>query len=197
MKLKENSDLVFAGVDIEATSADLEAGGRICQIGVCLEPGSGFVSDIGWSDSYYTWEAKALEVNGFTLERIEAGPPPEDVDRELYVWLTDQGIQERRLVAVGFNVASFDAPFIKHALPRSWSLFARRSVDLNAVCFTYGSCKLYSGGAMLWSTWKRWAKRTANERLQAQYGVATHEHDALFDAQQALVAWQWLREQIS
>jgi hypothetical protein len=189
----------FLGLDGEMTAADLAAGGRLCQVGLALAlPDGGidiFRSDIGWQPGDYHWEDQALAVNGFTHERIQAGPPPGDVDAAVLEWLRGHGIDLARrgqIVPTGWNVAGFDMPFVWHALPQASRAIGRRSHDLNSVCFLLHETVPYEGSQPKWSGWKKIAHRKAEERLSA-LGIAPAWHDAGYDAAASLAARDFLR----
>jgi hypothetical protein len=102
-----------------------------------------------------------------------------------------------RLVTVGFNVAAFDHPFFRHALPHTTSLISRRAVDLNALCFALDGWDPNPNitTPRTWTGWKRSAKRYANARLTTE-GHPGADHDAGWDAAQALYALEYLRAHI-
>lgn len=176
--------LEFAGVDIETTGSDIDAGAGICQIGVFLGDDS-FVCDIKPHNGALVTE-EALLVNGFTHERFAAGSDASLVDRNLYDWLIDHDVKGRTLIAIGWNVASFDLRFIKKFLPMSFSLFSYRTIDLNAVCFTMDPV---NGVDKL--------KKKVKSYAAASITSDENWHDALYDAKAALFAWMSLRNIIN
>lgn len=98
-----------------------------------------------------------MVVHGLSAERIRAAPRADVVDAELCGWLGDKVVGSGRgLIAVGWNVAAFDLPYVQRFLPRFTSHLSRRSVDLNAVCFTFGG----TAG----SRWKSLKKRSNGSR---------------------------------
>lgn len=205
------ADGVFTllGLDGEMSGADLEDGCRLIQIGVSAwtaEPGGEvdtFSSLIGYPVDYWTedtWQAKAESVHGFTREQVAAAPAPAEVDDALYEWLLTHGAVagRRMLVPIGLNVGAFDMPFVRDALPRSASLFARRCTDLNALLFTFDGWDPIAGQPVRdFAGWKRSMRVAANTTLAADPSLAGREHDAGFDAAQALVGWWWLRSQFA
>lgn len=198
------TDWVFIGLDGEMSSADLEQGGRLIQVGAAIwsgQPGSDcetFTSLI-FLDESMPWSERAAQVHGIPRADLAVAPPPAEVDELFYAWLIAHGAQEgsRIIVPIGLNVAAFDMPFFRLTLPRSSSLIARRAVDLNAICFSYDGWdpNPRSQGSRDFAGWKRSMKIAANTWL-AEHGIPVREHDAGYDALQALVSWWWLREQI-
>lgn len=182
--------LEFAGVDIETTGSDIDAGAGICQIGVYLGgdnssiPNNSFVSDIRPHDGALVTD-EALQINGFTRERFSRADSSLYVDLSLRDWLQSHGITGRTLIAIGWNVGTFDLRFIKKFLPLTFELFSYRTIDLNAVCFTidpiHGVDKL-----------KKRVKTYAKNVIGSE-----NWHDALYDAKASLIAWERLKELIN
>jgi len=190
----------FLGLDGEMTGNRSPIEHQLIQIGVYtsgswLSSSTGpdprpqlFVSDIG----YDTWNEmeEAMEVNGFTAERIRAGPRPEIVDQNLVVWLEEWGVERKKAIAIGWNVGIFDMPYIRHYLPESAKYFSYRSADLNSVCFTLAKASRFS-----WTALKSAAKRHAEDRIRTDMRVAGSKktwHDAGYDAQASYFAWDYL-----
>ena len=190
---------VFLGLDGEMSASDLARGGRLVQIGLAAGTAESdrFVEVIGWAEGEFAADPKAMAVHGIPAERILAAPRAAEVDERAFAFCLAHGgsAAHRTLIAVGWNVGAFDMPFVKDALPRTCSLFSRRTVDLNAVCFTLGGVLRLGGSSPKWNTLKRLAKDAAQAALLAG-GTATTWHDAGYDALASLLAWQWLRDRI-
>lgn len=180
------NNFTFVGVDIETVGLDLNRH-PLCQIGVAFSdhPEDVFVSDVGWDTSgfMFTYEQTALDINGFTLERIQSGPPPEEVWERLHGFLSARSEPAQDVIAVGWNFASFDLPRILRVFPGFANHFSYRTVDLNAICFALG------GGDK--KSFKEWKTR-AQEAAVLSLG---HEnlHDAGWDALASLASFDWLR----
>ena len=194
---------ILIGLDGEMSSADIETGGKLIQAGAAAwkaEPGGelNIFSSLIRQDEM-EWNERAAQVHNLTREEIAAGPPADEVDEAFYAWLLENGATEgkRMVVPIGFNVASFDMPFFRQSLPKASSLIARRAVDLNAMCFTFAGWdpNPATEGARDFAGWKRSLKKEANATLRRS-GFTVAEHDASFDAAQALVGLRWLREQM-
>ena len=175
---------------------------QLIQIGVAVTPQQVFVSDIGCGCPLL--DPDAMAVNGFTKERVLSGPRAqsrdpdgEGVDDQLYRWLVNLGAEERRCIPVGWNVGSFDMPFVRRTLPRTATLFGYRAVDLNSACFTLAGCfgQVLRKQEPGWAGWKRMSKRYAERRL-AEMGYTATWHDAGYDAQAALLSWEFLKKVI-
>lgn len=186
------------GLDGEMTAADLDSGGRLIQIGVTVAVETGryetFTSLINPGEHH--WDQVAEAVHGIAVEQVAAAPAATDVDDALYQWLIDHGAnptRTSRTLAVGFNVGSFDLPHLAMVLPRSAALFSRRSIDLNALCFTLDGANGPDGNPWAWKTWKRTATAYAVAHLAGHPAAA---HDAGYDAQLHLLAWHWLRDAV-
>jgi hypothetical protein len=154
----------------------------LIQIGVAITPDIIFTSDIGHQT--YNWTQEALDVNKFTHERIRAGPAPAVVDAALVEWVKANVPGERiRLIPVGFNVASFDVPYVRYWLPEFSKLLGYRAVDLNSVLYT--AAKVTGRG---YDKIKDAAKKYAVRVLERPEDF----HNAGYDAAVALAAWEYL-----
>ena len=189
--------IAFVGLDGEMTGADIREGAKLVQIGasVGVAPEEQFCSLIGWAPGEYFADPKAMEVHGIPPEEIHAAPRADEVDDRLYEWCLENGgtAEKRALIAVGWNVGTFDMPFVRDALPRTYGLFSRRSADLNAVCFALGRVARHSGSFPSWTAWRRMSKRAAEKEL-TDLGIGATWHDAGYDAVASLLSWQWLRK---
>jgi DNA polymerase III epsilon subunit-like protein len=183
----------FVGLDIEATGTELEKGHRTCQIGIAFGVLDSLTHDVSWPRDVFACacDPEALKINGFTEERIHHGRAVSvAVDSYVSNWLgTTKGLGDphRQLIGVGWNIASFDLPFIRRDLPKTAAYFHYRTVDLNALCFALGGRDGHN-----WEWWKKEAKKRAAEMLGREQW-----HDAGFDAVASLVAFWWLRERIA
>lgn len=221
------------GLDIETTSS--VPTGRIIQVGMATQQQEMFNVDVVYQlaeAGSFTIEPEALEVNGFTLDRIfgqnEKFPyvtrTPQLVELEAINWLmsghplTKEHLQQiemeyqsdiedekrsrrvedlewykqkayhRSFICVGWNVGSFDVPYINREMPRLGDLLHYRTIDLNAVCFT---AERVVGDD--YRTLKDEAKEYAEENMPGP----TKWHDAGYDAQASLWSWDYLVERMS
>lgn len=187
------ADLIV-GLDAEMTGNNLSKGHVICQIGVCLgNEDDTFVSDVGWLPGY-TWEQQALDVNGFTHDRILSADPHNQVDRALYNWLVANGATNKNVVPVGWGVSYFDMPFVREQLPITASLISRRPIELFAICqvMAAAGCLDQEGRPIRNAkTWKKKAKAAAIAGI-----INPQWHDAGFDAWASLNAYAYLIERL-
>lgn len=191
--------LQFFGVDGEMSGADLAAGGRLIQIGLAChtrtdgavaDPPEVFSSLINPGDM--VWDPRAAVVHGVSRDEVAAAPAAAEVDAACVAWLAGHGIlAPRRAIAVGFNIAAFDLPHLAAVLPRTAALFSRRSVDLNAVCFTLEGAS-YQGTVPTWAGWRRMAMTYAQRTIAAEQ-TGGSAHDAGYDALLHVHAWRFLR----
>lgn len=175
--------LIFAGFDIETTGSDIYKGHAICQVGL-YTPKHEFVSDVGVAVGTPVTQ-QALEVNGFSMERLTEGPSLAQVDNHLHEKLVGMTAGMGLVIPVGWNVAGFDMGFMRRWMPVSYADFSYRTVDLNAVCFTLDPVR--------WERFKRAANQYAKQKLQG-LGWAERWHDALYDAAASYYAWEYLRD---
>lgn len=197
---------------------------RLIQIGVAFNATETFSATIRWPEGTFDWEPEAAAVHNIPIEdvterhyltdstshvidgtdwELEMEDRAAGVDWRLSTWLREKfearGVNGRNGVPVGFNVAAFDMPFVRRDLPLTASFFGYRAVDLNSLCFMMGHAnekwtKLTgrTKERLGWKAWKTRAKAHAAEVLGHD-----NSHDAGYDAQQAILAFEWLSEQIA
>lgn len=178
----------YIGLDGEMSGTDLAAGHRLIQIGLARYE-AGIMSSTSRliNPGEMLWSAQAEEVHLFTKEYIESyGVEPPVVDAEMVDWIPISS--KRDLVMVGFNVSSFDRPFVEYTLPHLYNKFSRRSVDLNSIIFamsdTDGQFQKIKGRA----------KDYALEQMEGRFqGFKDRQHDAEYDAVMALYCFEYLR----
>jgi hypothetical protein len=190
-------------LDCETSSASIASGGRLIQAGLAVWSGDhGTTVEVFSSLVHQTemeWSPEAAAVHNIDRSRIERAPSAVEVDAAASAWLIERGAVpgERTVVPVGLNVGSFDLPFFAQALPRTSSLLSHRVVDLNSLCFAFdGWSPAGPNAAVGFQQWKQAMKATANAALAAQ-GWPADDHDAGFDAAQALLGFWWLRSQFA
>jgi len=179
---------LYIGLDGEMSSSELSEGGKLIQIGLFTQDGYQLSMKINPGECQ--WSERAFEVHGITLESLQSAPLPDEVDSQVYDWLIAIGVDTSsrgKIIPVGFNVGAFDMPFVKDSLPKSYSLFSRRTVDLNALCFAL-DYKEENGMPVKAATWKKRAKAYAIEKIGTE-----NQHDAGWDAEMHLRSYEYLR----
>ncbi len=181
----------YIGLDLETSGTTHEHHVPI-QIGVALDSGWAFNSLIGgWDWGIERWDDGAFEVHGITRARLAGAPVAAVVDEQLVKFL-DTSAGPGTKIMVGWNVGSFDRPFISQYLPKTAGLFIRRTLDLNAACYL-----LDEKGVRNPDTLKRQAKAYANDKLAELHEVAgLSRHDAEYDARAALHELDYLRRML-
>ena len=208
MKAEGSNEMTLRifGLDGEMSDAAISDGGRLIQIGVTAnlnadgsvaDEGNVFSSLINPGDM--GWATRAEAVHGFTRKQIENAPLAEEVDIALEEWLINNGASTTRrgeTIVTGFNVGSFDMPHLALVLPRSYAMFSRRSIDLNALCFTLDGAKyLQDPNPLSWATWKSLAKTYSDRKIASLYQGKPEiaAHDAGYDALMHLYSWRFLQ----
>ena len=175
--MSSDTKFVYMGCDLETTGTLSKS--EIIQIGLYIDDDHKYVSDIGHRGAFH-WEAKAFEVNGFDLKRVYNGKPMYNVDAELDEFITkvkqDFNCQSEHILPVGFNVGSFDIPFIRRDLKLFFSGLGYRSIDLNALLVA-SSNSVDNFNAR---------KIALKEQAKQLITVDGKEHDALYDAELAI-----------
>lgn len=186
---------VYCGLDSETTGTEVDKGHGLIQIGIHAEDGFAFVSDVDPGPEVVI-DDEAMGINKFTPERIMCAPNAEYVDSLLEAAIVERYGQDRfRFIAVGWNVGSFDLPFVKKYLPRLYKRLSYRTVDLNAVTFTIDRARRGMKGVLRYDGLKKNAKEYAVSVLCAK-GIAENWHDAYYDARAGMLAWEYLQKKV-
>lgn len=197
--------LVFAGVDGEMSGGTqygmenrsvYDGKGRLIQLGVSFDRFTCEKVNIGWSIDDMDWQEQAAKVHQIPLEEVTSKfPSAYDADDELFerirVFYPDG---ERFIVPIGWNVASFDLPFIRFALPKFFTLVSRRSIDLNAVVYSMDHLFKIPGNkdTVGYTTLKKQSKIYARWKL-LERGIEYRPHDAGWDAQMSILCYDYFR----
>lgn len=184
--------ITYIGLDGEMSSADIETGGKLIQIGMAKFV-DGQMTSIGrmLNPGSMDWSEEAESVHQFSREYIEKnGEDPAMVDEMLADWANPTPYR-RDFVMVGFNVGSFDRPFVKQSLPILFSKFSRRSVDLNSLIFALSDTN------SKFETIKAKAKDYAFKKMEGMFdGFQNRQHDAEYDAVMSLFCFEYLQSVI-
>lgn len=182
--------ITYIGIDGEMSGNDIDAGHELIQIGLAKYNEAGGVDKIGYliNPGEMVWSMEAQEVHQFTQEDVrDYGIYPSIIDPIVANW-ANPSTQRRDFVMVGFNVGSFDRPFIKKTLPLLYGKFSRRSVDLNSLIFSMSATN---------STFERIkgkAKDYAIEKMDGMFHeFKDRQHDAIYDAVMSLYCFEYLR----
>ena len=190
---KEKIMINYIGIDGEMSGTDIEIGHKLIQIGMAKYV-DGKIASIGvmLNPGIMTWSEQAEEVHQFSRDYVEKmGEDPAMVDQMLADWANPTK-QKRDYVMVGFNVGSFDKPFIKQQLPITYGKFSRRCVDLNSVIFSMSETNSQ------FERIKGRSKDYAFEKMDGMFdGFKDRQHDAEYDAVMSLYCFEYLRKIIS
>jgi len=170
------------------SSSELSEGGKLIQIGISTLDGNN--RSYTMNPGECQWSEQAFAVHGITREKLSTSLSPEIVDVKLYEFLVELGADTKRrgkTIPVGFNVGAFDMPFVKDSLPKSYSLFSRKTVDLNALCFAL-DYSVDNGHVVNAETWKKRAKAYAVEKIGME-----NQHDAGWDSLMHIYCFEFLR----
>lgn len=167
----------------------MEKGGKLIQIGLSVWTKSGIetISEYIRPPQDMYWEDRAAEVHKITQEQLKLnGKHPEEVDEILYEWLTNHGAnpkKRQKTVPVGFNITGFDMPFVKATLPKTYSLFSRRTAELNGMLWL-----LHGAQGRSMDEWKAMAME------YAQINMTTYKpHDAGWDSARHLLCFEYFK----
>lgn len=181
--------ITYIGIDGEMSGNDIDAGAKLIQIGLAKYV-DGNMESIGYmiNPGDMSWSDEAQAVHQFTIEEVrQNGLEPSLVDKITSEW-ANPGNGRRDFVMVGFNVGSFDRPFIKQTLPITYGKFSRRSVDLNSLIF------LMSNTNTEFEKIKAKAKDYAFEKMEGMFNdFKNRQHDAEYDAVMSLYCFEYLK----
>lgn len=182
--------ITYIGIDGEMSGTDIDAGHKLIQIGLAKYNDVGGVDHTGYliNPGDMAWSMQAQEVHQFSEEDVKFyGLWPEEVDPMTANW-ANPGEQKRDFVMVGFNVGSFDRPFIKQTLPLTYGKFSRRSVDINSVIFSLSDTNSQ------FERIKSRSKEYAFDKMEGMFqGFSNRQHDAEYDAVMSLYCFEYLR----
>ena len=210
--------LRFIGLDLETSGTSHKRSAPI-EVGIALDTGQVYESLIGgwhWlSEGYpdrmldmeaerregmrfYEWTDGAYQIHGIERDEVDAAPHKTDIDGEATAWLKRNlpGQEPKGIIAVGWNVAAFDFPFVRQHLPRLSESMSYRSVDLNAIVFAITQAGLIGPGGEPWDYYglKSHAKGMAAEAVRDQGYSDEAWHEAGYDALAGLYAFFILQE---
>lgn len=181
--------ITYIGLDGEMSSADINSGGKLIQIGLAKFDNGELVSTSELlNPGMMDWQEEAYGVHKIEKWEVETlGKAPAEVDPGLADWVSTTK-SRRDVVAVGFNVGSFDFPFLSQTLPILKSRLSRRSVDLNSIIFAL------SDNDHEVQRIKADSKAYAHQKMEGLFdGRRNREHDAEFDAVMSLYCFEYLR----
>lgn len=182
----------FWGLDFETSGTDPDVHVPI-QIGIAAPNGALFTSDIGgwrWGESA-VWDYEAQKVHDRSPYQFATAPTPAQVTAEAVKFIEEHSeawLGERKLV--GWNVASFDAAFLRKYLPGIARVLSYQSADLNAICFAISQAHGIS-----YKNIKEESKWYAESMLQGGYALPQW-HDAGYDAIAARYSFEYLTDRI-
>lgn len=191
VKRDPTDELHYLGCDIETTGSEFKFEHKTIQIGV-YDPKTQtlFREYVGWNEGTFEMEPEATAVHKIPREMILAARPASEVDTMLLNWLVSRGVRAKRGIIVGFNVGVFDMPFVRRDLPTASRHISYRCVDLNAILMSMAVATGVS-----WLKLKEKAKAYARSVLATEMPDLT-QHDAGYDAREAILCWQWCVAQL-
>lgn len=174
---------LYVGLDGEMSGTEVNEGARLIQIGLALPNRSSYVAYINPGD--LLWDEESAAVHKIERSALPSFENAGQVDQNAFDFLVGQGADPKRrnkTVPVGWNVGAFDMPFVRESLPKTNSLFSRRTVDLNALCFA-----LDGKNDLNFESWKKRSKEYAIEKIGYE-----NAHDAGWDARMSLLCFEYL-----
>jgi DNA polymerase III epsilon subunit-like protein len=182
----------YIGLDGEMSGIDINNGHKLIQIGLAkMVDGKMTSTSALLNPGKMAWSEEAEKVHLFSRDKIKKdGVDPKSVDHALSDWVSLKA-DRQNTITVGFNVGSFDLPFVSQTLPVLKSRISRRSVDLNSILFAISN----TDGQF--QKIKSQSKNYAEEKMDGMFdGFKNREHDAEYDAVMALYCFEYIRSVI-
>ena len=179
----------YIGLDGEMSGIDINNGHKLIQIGLAkIVDGEMTSTSALLNPGKMTWSEEAERVHLFSRDRIKKeGVDPRSVDHAMADWVSLKADRQNN-ITVGFNVGSFDLPFVSQSLPVLKSRISRRSVDINSILFALSN----TDGQF--QKLKSRSKDYAIEKMDGMFeGFKDRQHDAEYDAVMALYCFEYLR----
>lgn len=180
----------FIGLDFETSGSDIDKGAVPIQLGLAWkDPDDGvmvvhdrFIG--GWDfDGEHLWDEDSYRVHNLPRSLIDQAPPAWKVDIILANELLTYVGAKMWNLPVGWNVTGFDMPFIHKWFPNLSRILSYRAVDLTGITLA-----LSGGDPNEYKRIKNLAKTWAAQQIDAEQSW----HDAGYDAEAALWAYDWL-----
>lgn len=196
MNFNLQESLIYVGLDCETSSDNFQIG-RPIEIGVSIYKEGRILnySSLIYHNILEDWSLEAELIHKITKDELKSAPQPEIVDNELYNWL-QKNLEEPTpgsLVAVGWNVNSFDFHFLKPVLSKSLTLFSRRVVELNSLIYLLTNTHHYN--YLGFDDVKESIKNEAKALLK-DFNIAGNEHRAQFDSSHALAIFSKIKDKM-
>lgn len=205
------STIRYIGLDFE-TSGTSHTEHAPIQIGLATAQGAVFDALIGgwtWKDApakdqgvgvrRYSWSGEAEGIHGIKREWLDKMDTPKELDPKIAEWIERffYQIPAKKIVAVGWNVAGFDVPFLREYFPITTERMSYRTVDLNAVVFAMTEAGLTNRYGTPWTYYslKDNVKSKAEKRA-SDMGFDPGWHSAYYDALTALFAFEELQKEL-
>lgn len=190
-------------LDLETSGANLADGVTILSIGMeHLATGETYYQEI--KHDLLMVEPRASRVHGLDMNSLDlpeaefaftaslaAAEEVHTPNRRIHMgacdlaareWLQQFSEKPGKLLALGWNIAGFDMPFVRKYLSKTNAWFSRRTIDMNALCFFFD----VAGNQPLLE-----AKALLKKQCKNQY-----THNALADAKAAAEGFRYLVRQI-
>ena len=194
-------DVTYVGLDFETSGTSHDRHAPI-QIGLATrsEVFGGLVGGWDW-DNDYEWSYEAQDIHGIEQADLEDCLTAAQMDGEASTWLSTLDTPAKKIIAVGWNVAAFDFPFLRQHFPRTAEGMSYRSVDLNAIIFALVESRMMDPYGKVWDYYglKKAAKDYAADAVEREFPeMFTGEewHDAAYDAIASLFAYDFLTYEI-
>jgi len=187
------SDLIFIGLDFETSGVSHEMSAPI-EFGIATADGLMHDSLIGgwkWKheltalnalpfERRYIWSDEAEDIHGLSTNDLVGQATPSAVDDDMTGFIRrNVGYEPKKIIAVGWNVAAFDFPFMREYLPKTADSMSYRSVDLNALLFGITQAGLTN-------------PQGGEKRISEERGLAAAWHSAGYDALASIYAYETL-----
>jgi hypothetical protein len=184
---------ILLGLDIE-TSGTIPGYHRTIQIGATDQDGDAWQRLVSWRHIRH-WDKRSAKVHNIPRENVSSLLKPNNkwVEDSFCRYLTSlkpKSTAKHFIVPVGWNVGTFDMKFIFHDFPKVKDYFSYRSIDLNAIAYFLSGNINFQGSQPQFKGLKNLSKTYASNKLSSR-GIEAQWHNALYDAQASLYAYEF------
>jgi len=192
--LAKVDSMIYIGLDIETSDLKIDDNAKIIQLGLsCIVAGRPVVfSSMVKNEGETFISEESFSVHGISAGELVSAPSLSEVEYNAIKWLEElvDLSESEKLIAVGWNVNSYDLPFINKFMPNLRKFFSHRVVELNSLCYLLGGSSHFEYRS---SDSIKLQAKNINKKLLGEFNVIGDEHDAGYDAALGLMIFAYFK----